>query len=161
MVSETVSLTEESYTVSDDIFNAITNLDRFAKILREKRMRQGALSFDRVEIKFNLDKENNPESVFFKSSQDAHKLVEEFMLLANRKVAEFIGKQKPIKPFVYRIHDEPDSDKLNNLQMVVSNFGYKNIPPLINRFYFVTCVIFQYNTTFIDGHGSNFVMYIT
>jgi len=124
LVSETVSLTEESYTVSDDIFNAITNLDRFAKILREKRMRKGALSFDRVEIKFNLDKENNPESVFFKSSQDANKLVEEFMLLANRKVAEFIGKQKPVKPFVYRIHDLPDEDKLMNLKGVASKFGY-------------------------------------
>ena len=124
LVSETVSLIQENYTVSDDIFNAITNLDRFAKILREKRMRKGALSFDRVEIKFNLDKENNPESVFFKSSQDAHKLVEEFMLLANRKVAEFIGKQKPVKPFVYRIHDLPDEDKLMNLKGVASKFGY-------------------------------------
>ena len=88
-------------------------------------MSKGAISFDRVEVKFNLDNENNPESIFFKSSRDAHKLVEEFMLLANRRVAEFIGKQKPVKSFVYRVHDLPDEDKLKNLKKVVTNLGYQ------------------------------------
>lgn len=88
-------------------------------------MSNGALSFDRVEVKFNLDQENNPESIFFKSSRDAHKLVEEFMLLANRRVAEFIGKQKPKKPFVYRVHDLPDEDKLDNLKTIANNLGYQ------------------------------------
>ena len=94
-VSQQVSLNKKEYKVSKEIFTAINKLNTCAKILRKKRMSNGALSFDRVEVKFNLDQENNPESIFFKSSRDAHKLVEEFMLLANRRVAEFIGKQKP------------------------------------------------------------------
>jgi ribonuclease R/exosome complex exonuclease DIS3/RRP44 len=125
IVSEEVSLKEKEYMVSDDIFTALCQLDQFAKILRKKRMSNGALSFDRVEVKFNLDQENNPESIFFKSSKDAHKLVEEFMLLANRRVAEFIGKQKPKKPFVYRVHDLPDEDKLGNLKTIANNLGYQ------------------------------------
>lgn len=124
-VSEEVSLKEKEYMVSDDIFTALCQLDHFAKMLRKKRMSNGALSFDRVEVKFNLDQENNPESIFFKSSKDAHKLVEEFMLLANRRVAEFIGKQKPKKPFVYRVHDLPDEDKLGNLKTIANNLGYQ------------------------------------
>jgi ribonuclease R len=124
-VSEEVSLKEKEYMVSDDIFTALCQLDQFAKMLRKKRMSNGALSFDRVEVKFNLDQENNPESIFFKSSKDAHKLVEEFMLLANRRVAEFIGKQKPKKPFVYRVHDLPDEDKLGNLKTIANNLGYQ------------------------------------
>ena len=88
-------------------------------------MTNGARSFDRVEVKFNLDQENNPEGIFFKSSKDAHKLVEEFMLLANRRVAEFIGKQKNKKPFVYRVHDLPDEEKLTSLKTIATNLGYQ------------------------------------
>jgi ribonuclease R len=124
-VSQEVSLNKKEYKVSKEIFTALNKLDTFAKILRKKRMSNGALSFDRVEVKFNLDQENNPESIFFKSSRDAHKLVEEFMLLANRRVAEFIGKQKQKKPFVYRVHDLPDEDKLANLKTVANNLGYQ------------------------------------
>ena len=83
-------------------------------------MEEGAISFDKVEVKFNLDEEANPVGVFFKTSKDANKLIEEFMLLANRKVAEFIGKQNPKKTFVYRVHDEPDDSKLAALQNIVS-----------------------------------------
>jgi ribonuclease R len=124
-VSQEVSLNKKEYKVTKEIFTALNKLDTFAKILRKKRMLNGALSFDRVEVKFNLDQENNPESIFFKSSRDAHKLVEEFMLLANRRVAEFIGKQKPKKPFVYRVHDLPDEDKLANLKTIANNLGYQ------------------------------------
>ena len=124
-VSQEVSLNKKEYKASKEIFTALNKLDAFAKILRKKRMSNGALSFDRVEVKFNLDQENNPESIFFKSSRDAHKLVEEFMLLANRRVAEFIGKQKPKKPFVYRVHDLPDEDKLANLKTIANNLGYQ------------------------------------
>ena len=88
-------------------------------------MQSGAISFDRVEVKFNLDKDSNPTGVYFKTSKEANKLIEEFMLLANRKVAEFIGKQKPQKTFVYRIHDEPNDVKLQALKGIVSRFGYK------------------------------------
>ena len=124
-VNAEVSLTDKSYTVSEEIFSALIKLDVFAKKLRKTRTSKGALSFDRVEVKFNLDSKDNPESIYFKSSKDAHKLVEEFMLLANRRVAEFIGKQKPKKPFVYRVHDLPDEDKLINLKNIASNLGYQ------------------------------------
>ncbi len=124
-VSKEVSLNKKEYKVSKEIFTALSKLDKFAKILREKRMTNGALSFDRVEVKFNLDKRDNPKSIYFKSSKDAHKLVEELMLLANKRVAEFIGKHKLKKTFVYRVHDLPDEDKLINLKTIANNLGYK------------------------------------
>ena len=124
-VGKEASITGEEYKVSNKIFDALQQLDIFAKLLRSKRMSKGAISFDRVEVKFNLDNENNPKGIFLKSSRDAHKLVEEFMLLANRRVAEFIGKQKPVKSFVYRVHDHPDEDKLNSLKKIVTNLGYQ------------------------------------
>jgi len=88
-------------------------------------MRNGAISFDKVEVKFKLDENNEPEGVYFKESKDANKLIEEFMLLANRSVAEFIGKQKEKKTFVYRVHDEPDDEKIAQLENIVKRFGYK------------------------------------
>jgi ribonuclease R/exosome complex exonuclease DIS3/RRP44 len=118
-----ISLTGEAYQVPKPIVDATLKLDELAKILRKKRMQAGAISFDKVEVKFNLNEEAEPVGVFFKVSKDANHLIEEFMLLANRKVAEFIGKQK--KTFVYRIHDEPNEDKLFNLQALISKFGYK------------------------------------
>ena len=120
-----VSLTGKTYQTDQKLADAILKMDQLAKIMRAKRMRDGAISFDKVEVKFNLDENNNPEGVFFKTSKDANKLIEEFMLLANRKVSEFIGKQSPKKTFVYRVHDEPDDSKLASLQNVVSRFGYK------------------------------------
>jgi len=118
-----ISITGESYVVSDEITQATLKLDELAKILRKKRMQNGAISFDKVEVKFNLDAEGEPEGVYFKVSKDANHLIEEFMLLANRKVAEYIGKQK--KTFIYRIHDEPNEDKLIAMQTVIAKFGYK------------------------------------
>ncbi|PSG90323.1 ribonuclease R [Aurantibacter aestuarii] len=120
-----VSLTGEAYNTSEDISYAILKLDQLAKKMRIKRMAHGAISFDKVEVKFNLDEDANPVGVFFKTSKDANKLIEEFMLLANRKVSEFVSKKKPEKTFVYRVHDEPDDTKLASLQTVVSRFGYK------------------------------------
>jgi ribonuclease R len=116
------SITGASYVVSDEIVNATLKLDELAKIFRRKRMAEGAISFDKVEVKFNLNINHEPIGVFFKMSKDANHLIEEFMLLANKKVAEFIGKQK--KTFIYRIHDEPNEDKLMALQNVISKFGY-------------------------------------
>jgi len=124
-IPQNVSLTGKAYKTSKDIAFAILVLDKLAKKMRSKRMSSGAISFDKVEVKFNLDENANPTGVFFKTSRDANKLIEEFMLLANRKVSEFIGKQKPEKTFVYRVHDEPDDSKLASLQNVVSRFGYK------------------------------------
>jgi len=102
---------------------AILKLDSLAKQMRRKRMNSGAISFDKTEVKFQLDDKANPIGVFVKESKDANKLIEEFMLLANRKVAEFIGRKK--KTFVYRVHDEPDIDKLAGLQGVIMKFGYR------------------------------------
>ncbi|OUS02366.1 ribonuclease R [Flavobacteriales bacterium 33_180_T64] len=124
-ISKEVSLTGNEYNTTPEIAFATLKLDELAKIMRRQRMSDGAISFDKVEVKFNLDKDNNPAGVFFKTSKDANKLIEEFMLLANRKVSEFIGKQAPKKTFVYRVHDEPDESKLAALQNVVGRFGYK------------------------------------
>ena len=125
VIPQEISLTGETYNTDQSITEAILKLDELAKKMRTKRMRTGAISFDKVEVKFNLDEEANPVGVFFKTSKDANKLIEEFMLLANKKVAEFIGKQNPKKTFVYRVHDEPDDSKLAQLQTVVGRFGHK------------------------------------
>ena len=117
-----ISLTGNEYIVDSPIVEATLKLVELAKILRRKRLNNGAISFDKVEVKFHLNENAEPTGVYFKVAKDANHLIEEFMLLANRKVAEFIGKQK--KTFVYRIHDEPDEDKLINLQTVISKFGY-------------------------------------
>ena len=117
------SITGSSYVVADEIVEATLKMDELAKILRRNRMNEGAISFDKVEVKFNLDQEGEPEGVYFKIAKDANHLIEEFMLLANRKVAEYIGKQK--KTFIYRIHDEPNEDKLIAMQNVIAKFGYK------------------------------------
>ena len=94
----------------DEFASEIMTLDSLAKALRAKRFADGALSFDRVEVRFDIDEKGHPVSVYFKESKDANNLIEEFMLVANRTVAELIGKTrggaKP-KTFVYRVHDEP------------------------------------------------------
>tara|TARA_R110002049_G_scaffold292252_2_gene476651 strand:- start:43292 stop:45526 length:2235 start_codon:yes stop_codon:yes gene_type:complete len=120
-----ISITGKTYNTSPEIAQAILKMDQLAKKMRAKRMSSGAISFDKVEVKFDLDEQANPVGVFFKTSKDANKLIEEFMLLANKKVAEFVGKQSPKKTFIYRVHDEPDESKLANLQGIVSKFGYK------------------------------------
>ncbi|WP_299114927.1 VacB/RNase II family 3'-5' exoribonuclease [uncultured Winogradskyella sp.] len=124
-IPQEISLTGKAYQTQPEIAEAVLVLDRLAKKMRSQRMRTGAISFDKVEVKFNLDEEANPVGVFFKTSKDANKLIEEFMLLANRKVSEFIGKQNPKKTFIYRVHDEPDEAKLAQLQTVVGRFGHK------------------------------------
>ncbi|WP_276389025.1 ribonuclease R [Eudoraea chungangensis] len=120
-----ISIRTDAYKVSEEVVNAIIKLDKIAKAMRSKRMEHGAISFDKVEVKFQLSEDNEPEGVFFKEAKDANKLIEEFMLLANRKVAEFIGKQSPIKTFVYRIHDQPDEDKLFALNSIIKRFGHR------------------------------------
>ncbi|MDR4988752.1 MAG: ribonuclease R [Bacteroidales bacterium] len=106
----------------------INVLNTMAKQLRKRRMRLGAIDFERQEVKFRLDDKGRPLEVLFKEQKDAHKLIEEFMLLANKRVAERVGrvrgKQKP-KTFVYRIHDIPNPEKLNTLAVFVEKLGYK------------------------------------
>ena len=122
LIPAATSLTKADFFASAEVTEATLKLDELAKILRRNRLNNGAISFDKVEVKFNLDKDGEPEGVYFKQSKDANHLIEEFMLLANRKVAEFIGKQK--KTFIYRIHDEPNEDKLFAMQALISKFGY-------------------------------------
>ena len=103
-------------------------LNNLAKERRRRRYQEGALEFDRAEVRFEIDETGKPISVYFKESKDANKLIEEFMLLANLTVAESIGKVpkgKKAKTFVYRVHDNPDPDKLSNLALIATRFGYK------------------------------------
>lgn len=114
----------------------ILTLDRLAKILRANRFRKGSIAFEKMEVKFHLDEAGNPTGVFFKIAKDSNQLIEDFMLLANRKVAEFAGKAKGKVPegkrgvdsqraFVYRVHDKPNPDKLASFAEFVGKFGYK------------------------------------
>jgi ribonuclease R len=115
-------------TGKGDFRDEVLKLDELAKILREKRFKKGAIDFDRYEVKFELDEKGVPVNVYFVESKDSNHLVEEFMLLANKYVAEFAGKAgrgKTKKTFVYRIHDRPDPDKLQNFAEFIGRLGYK------------------------------------
>lgn len=107
----------------------ILTLDRLAKNLRKDRINKGAITFDRSEVRFNLDENNEPIGVYFKVSKDSNHLIEEFMLLANRKVSEYVSLSRKGEPtnltFVYRVHDDPDPTKLEALREFVGTFGYK------------------------------------
>lgn len=120
---------ERIETKQGDLTEEILQLDKLAKIMRNERIRNGAITFDRSEVRFNLDDESNPIGVYFKVSKDSNHLIEEFMLLANKKVSEFISLKKRKEPtgntFIYRIHDDPDPAKLKSLQDFVFSFGYK------------------------------------
>jgi len=114
-------------TGKGDLSSEVLQLNKLAIKLREDRFKAGAIAFDRVEMKFNIDETGKPLSVFFKESKEANKLIEEFMLLANRKAAEMIGKtddRKTAKTFVYRVHDRPDPDKLENFNNFIHKFGW-------------------------------------
>lgn len=115
-------------TGEGDLKDEVLTLHRLAVKLRNKRFKEGSLAFDRVEVKFEIEEETGkPLSVYFKVAKESNQLVEEFMLLANKKVAEFIGKTKgkrQAKTFVYRIHDKPDPEKLENFNHFIQKFGY-------------------------------------
>ncbi len=105
----------------------LLSLNELATKLRSIRFKKGSIAFERVEVKFNLDEKGKPLSVYFQENKESNYLIEEFMLLTNKKVAEFIGKtkgRKKPKTFVYRIHDKPDSDKLEVFNTFIHRFGY-------------------------------------
>ena len=115
-------------TGEGDYKEELLALNGLAQQLRERRFKQGAINFDRYEVKFEIDEQGKPLSVYFKVAKEANKLVVEFMLLANRTVAEFVGcppKGKKPKTFVYRIHELPDPDKMENFAQFIRRFGYK------------------------------------
>ena len=107
----------------------LIKLNELAKMLRVKRFSKGAIAFERTEVRFEIDETGKPISVFFKEAKDSNKLIEEFMLLANKTVATHIGKPQKrgekAKTFVYRIHDVPNPDKLANFSAFIKRFGYK------------------------------------
>lgn len=122
-------------TGKGDFADEVLTLDKLAKILRKRRFDAGAIGFERVEVKFNIDENGKPLNVYFKESLDANKLIEEFMLLANKRVAEMIGKSEleknpkaTAKTFVYRIHDVPNPDKFEVFASFVRRFGYEAMP---------------------------------
>lgn len=119
---------ERIETQEGDLTEEILTLDRLAKIMRDKRIKNGAITFDRSEVRFNLNEKSEPIGVYFKISKDSNHLIEEFMLLANRKVSEFVSLKKGQpnnNTFIYRVHDDPDPAKLEALRDFVSTFGYK------------------------------------
>lgn len=106
----------------------LLQLNTIAQFLRKKRLKSGSIAFDKVEVRFKLDEQRAPVGVILKTQKDAHKLIEEFMLLANQTVAQSIGqprkKGEPVQPFVYRIHDTPDPEKLKTFSTFIKRFGY-------------------------------------
>ncbi|MCB9189033.1 MAG: ribonuclease R [Flavobacteriales bacterium] len=115
--------------------DVIKTMDGIAKVLRGKRLKEGALNVESQEVRFDLDEKGNPIGLKIKVSKDANKLIEEFMLLANRKVAQYIGEPKKGKktiPFVYRTHDEPNEAKVADLRIFLAEFGY-TIPEVKNK----------------------------
>ncbi len=137
-INKHISLHKENYKISEDLYDALIIFSDLAKTLRKERINEGAISFERKEVNFNLNNKNEPVSVFYKEYGDANKLIEEFMLLANKRVAMYVTSQKK-KPFVFRVHDRPDQEKLDNLQKTTSAFGHdfnsksKNINKALNR----------------------------
>jgi ribonuclease R len=149
-ISRTVICSDRRFTYEEaqdiietgkgDFAEEVLTLDRLAKILRKQRFETGSVEFDRMEVRFEIDETGHPIDVYFKESKDANKLIEEFMLLANKTVATAIGapagKKKP-KAFVYRVHDMPDPGKLADLSTLARTFGYKvkatGTPNEVNR----------------------------
>jgi ribonuclease R len=136
------SYSEAQYVIDTnegEMKDQILVLHRLAQQLRTKRFAFGAFSFERVEVQFDLDDDGKPLGVRFRDMGTANQLIEEFMLLANRKVAEYVGKQLRGKTFVYRIHDKPDPEKISNFRQFITRFGYKltadenNLPKAMNR----------------------------
>jgi ribonuclease R len=114
-------------TGEGELKEEVLTLNGLARKLRDARFKHGAIAFDRVEVKFVIDENGKPLSVYFKEAKESNQLVEEFMLLANKRVAEFIGatdEKKTPKTFVYRIHDKPDPEKLMNFNHFIHKFGY-------------------------------------
>ena len=108
-----------------DMKEELLELNKLAQILRERRFKSGAISFDKTEVKFDLDDKGKPLAIHFCEHGTANELIEEFMLLANRRVAEYVGKELKKKPFVYRIHDKPDPEKITKFSEFISRFGLK------------------------------------
>jgi ribonuclease R len=128
-------------TGEGDMKDQILPLHNLAQKMRSRRFGMGAFSFERVEVKFDLDEDGKPLGIKFRDMGTANQLIEEFMLLANRRVAEYVGKRLKGKTFVYRIHDKPDEEKLSNFRHFITRFGYKlpsdgnSLPRAMNKLF--------------------------
>lgn len=125
IIPKEVSLSREMHHIEKEIKDSIILLNKIATDLRAKRINKGSILFNKKEVKFILNNEKEPIDTIVKESKASNKLVEEFMLLANKKVAEIFLKQKN-KKNIYRIHDHPDEEKLIALERIIKNLGYKN-----------------------------------
>ena len=125
IINKEVSLTGKEYKIPGRVKTAILTLNEIAVEMRKKRMKQGAISFDKKEVRFTINKDKEPTGVYVKESKEANKLVEEFMLLANKKVSEYVGKTIKKTPFIYRVHDLPDESKIKALKEVAKSLGHK------------------------------------
>ena len=123
IISKKNSLTGKEYSVDNEIVEAILVMDKIAKETRKKREQKGSINFNKKEVYFKLNEKKEPVGVFTKESKDANKLIEEFMLIANKKVAELFTEIKKQK-YIYRVHDLPDNEKLKSLKHIVKSFGY-------------------------------------
>jgi ribonuclease R len=112
-------------TADGDMKEEVLILHNLAQQLRKKRFSAGAFNFEKTEVRFDLDESGKPLGIKFREMGTANQLIEEFMLLANKRVAEYIGRQRKGKTFVYRIHDKPDPEKISNFSNFISRFGYK------------------------------------
>ena len=124
IIRKEVSLNGIEYSVSSKVKEAVLKLNDIAIFMRKERMKSGAISFDKKEVRFNINKQNEPIGVYVKESKESNKLVEEFMLLANRKVSEYVGKKIKKNLFIYRVHDLPDESKIKALKEVSKSLGY-------------------------------------
>ena len=122
-ISKESSLTGQQYTIDNEIVEAVLVMDQIAKETRKKREKKGSINFNKKEVYFKLNEKKEPVGVFTKESKDANKLIEEFMLIANKKVAELFTEIKKQK-YIYRVHDLPDNEKLKSLKHIVKSFGY-------------------------------------
>ena len=123
IISRENSLTGKNYTVDNEIVEAVLVMDEIAKETRRKREQKGSINFNKKEVYFKLNEKKEPVGVYTKESKDANKLIEEFMLIANKKVAELFSEIKKQK-YIYRVHDLPDIEKLKSLKHIVKSFGY-------------------------------------
>ena len=123
IISKENSLTGKQYTVDNEIVEAVLLMDEIAKETRRKREQKGSINFNKKEVYFKLNEKRDPVGVYIKESKDANKLIEEFMLIANKKVAELFSEIKKQK-YIYRVHDLKDIEKLKSLKHIVKSFGY-------------------------------------
>ena len=124
IIRKEISLKNKEYSVSNNVKEAVLKLNEIAAYMRKERMNSGAISFDKKEVRFSINKDKEPTGVYVKESKESNKLVEEFMLLANRKVSEYIGKKNKKNIFIYRVHDLPDESKIKALKEVAKSLGY-------------------------------------